>query len=49
MEDRRWELVDGEPVAMAPPGLNHGAIQSLAAFLLTAAAWRTCTAAACCT
>jgi Uma2 family endonuclease len=34
-EDWRWELVDGEPVAMAPPGLNHGAIQSMAAFLLT--------------
>lgn len=32
----RWELVDGEPVAMAPPGVNHGAIQSMAAFLLTA-------------
>ena len=28
MEDLRWELVDGEPVAMAPPGLNHGAIQN---------------------
>ena len=35
MKHLRWELVDGEPVAMAPPGLNHGAIQSLAAFLLT--------------
>lgn len=35
MEDLRWELVDGEPVAMSPSGLNHGAIQSLAAFLLT--------------
>jgi len=35
MEDLRWELVDGEPVAMAPPGINHGAIQSMAAFLLT--------------
>ena len=35
MEHLRWELVDGEPVAMAPPGLNHGAIQSMAAFLLT--------------
>jgi Uma2 family endonuclease len=32
----RWELVDGEPVAMSPPGLNRGAIQSMAAFLLTA-------------
>jgi Uma2 family endonuclease len=35
-EGLRWELVDGEPVAMAPPGINHGAIQSMAAFLLTA-------------
>jgi Uma2 family endonuclease len=35
MEDLRWELVDGEPVCMAPPGINHGAIQSMAAFLLT--------------
>jgi len=35
-EDWRWELVDGEPVAMAPPSLNHGAIQSMAAFLFTA-------------
>lgn len=34
-EHLRWELVDGEPVAMSPPGLNHGAIQSMAAFLLT--------------
>jgi len=34
MEGLRWELVDGEPVAMAPPSVNHGAIQSLAAFLL---------------
>jgi len=36
MEDLRWELVDGIPVAMAPPGINHGAIQSMAAFLFTA-------------
>ena len=36
MEDLRWELVDGEPVAMAPPSTNHGAIQGMAAFLLTA-------------
>lgn len=36
MEGLRWELVDGEPVAMALPGTNHGAIQSLAAFLLIA-------------
>ena len=34
MEHLRWELVDGEPVAMAPTGLNHGAIQSLTAMLL---------------
>jgi Uma2 family endonuclease len=34
MEDLRWELVDGEPVAMAPPGVNHGAIQGMASFLL---------------
>lgn len=33
-EDWRWELVDGEPMAMAPAGLNHGAIQGLAAMLL---------------
>jgi Uma2 family endonuclease len=35
MDHLRWELIDGEPVAMAPPGINHGAIQSMAAFLLT--------------
>ena len=34
MEHLRWELVDGEPVAMAPPGLNHGAIQNQAGMLL---------------
>lgn len=34
MEDLRWELVDGEPVAMAPPGLNHGAIQNQVGMLL---------------
>ncbi len=28
LQDRRWELVDGEPVCMAPPGIDHGAIQS---------------------
>ncbi len=28
LEERRRELVDGEPVCMAPPGVNHGAIQS---------------------
>lgn len=34
MDDWRWELVDGEPVAMAPPGLNHGAIQNQTGMLL---------------
>ncbi len=34
LEDRRWELVDGETVSMAPSGLNHGAIQSQVAMLL---------------
>ena len=33
-EHLRWELVDGEPVAMAPPGVNHGAIQAQAGMLL---------------
>ncbi len=33
LEDRRWELVDGEPECMAPPGINPGAIQSQAAML----------------
>jgi Uma2 family endonuclease len=33
LEDRRWELVDGDPECMAPPGINHGAIQSQAAML----------------
>lgn len=28
LENRRWELIDGEPVCMAPPGINHGAIQN---------------------
>ena len=31
---RRWQLVDGEPVAMAPARQNHGAIQSEMAYLL---------------
>jgi len=31
---RRWQLVDGEPVAMAPARQNHGAIQSELARLL---------------
>lgn len=34
LEKHRWELVDGEPVCMAPPGLNHAAIQSMAIILL---------------
>ena len=28
LDDRRWELIDGEPVCMAPPSLDHGLIQS---------------------
>ena len=27
LAQRRWELVDGEPVCMSPPGVDHGAIQ----------------------
>ena len=27
LADRRWELVDGEPVCMAPPSVDHGLIQ----------------------
>ena len=34
MDDLRWELVDGEPIAMSPPGLNHGAIQNQVGTLL---------------
>lgn len=33
--DRRWQLVDGTPVCMAPASENHGCIQAEAAFLLT--------------
>ncbi len=33
LETRQWQLVNGEPVCMAPAGLNHGAIQG-EAFLL---------------
>jgi len=36
LEDLRWHLIDGEPVCMAPASENHGAIQSEAAYLLTA-------------
>ena len=32
---RRWNLVDGAPVCMAPTSENHGAIQSEAAYLIT--------------
>jgi len=34
--DRRWQLVDGNPVCMAPASENLGRIQAEAAFLLTA-------------
>ena len=34
--ERRWQLVDGEPVCMAPATENHGRIQAEAAYLLTA-------------
>lgn len=33
--ERRWQLIEGEPVSMAPASENHGAIQAEAAFLLT--------------
>ncbi len=32
--DHRWQLIDGEPVWMAPASENHGAIQSEAALLI---------------
>ena len=35
MEQRRWELVDGEPTCMSPPFVTHGEIQSQAGFLLS--------------
>ncbi len=31
----RWELVDGQPRAMAPASVTHGLIQARAAYLLT--------------
>src|SRR5690348_8681050 len=34
-DNRQWQLVDGEPQAMAPAGTTHGAIQSETAYLLT--------------
>jgi Uma2 family endonuclease len=33
---RRWQLIDGEPVAMVTASENHGSIQSELAYLLTA-------------
>lgn len=33
--DGRWQLIDGEPRAMAPASARHGIIQSHAAFVLT--------------
>ncbi|MGO9234319.1 MAG: Uma2 family endonuclease [Methylocella sp.] len=30
-----WQLVDGEPQAMAPAGVTHGAIQSALSYLIT--------------
>ncbi len=35
LAERRWNLVDGEPICMAPTSENHGAIQSEAAYLIT--------------
>jgi Uma2 family endonuclease len=32
--DHRWQLIDGEPVCMAPASENHGAIVSETTFLL---------------
>lgn len=43
--DRRWELVDGEPVCMAPASLDHAMVQSETARLIgnhLAAARREC-------
>ena len=34
LEGRRWHLVNGEPVCMAPAGIDHGAIQGEAFFLI---------------
>lgn len=33
--DRRWQLIDGEPRAMAPASATHGIIQANATFILT--------------
>lgn len=35
LRDRRWQLIDGEPVCMAPPGDDHGSIQSMVCYLVT--------------
>ena len=34
LEGRRWPLVDGEPVCMAPASEDHGMIQGQASFLI---------------
>lgn len=34
LRDRRWQLIDGEPVWMAPPGDDHGSIQSMVCYLV---------------
>jgi len=34
IDGRRWQLIDGEPVAMAPASENHAAIQAEAAIIL---------------
>lgn len=33
--DRRWPLIDGGPICMAPPGDDHGSIQSMVCYLVT--------------
>ena len=35
LAQRRWELVDGEPVCMSPPSVDHGAIQGELARLIS--------------
>ncbi len=35
LRDRRWQLIDGEPVCMAPPGDDHGSIQNMVCYLVT--------------
>lgn len=34
LRDRRWQLIDGEPACMAPPGDDHGSIQSMVCYLV---------------